>query len=78
MNQAIASQIEDNFSRLSISDQLLLIERLIHHIHQSTLGKKEDLNNQLSLMAADPEIQAELQKIEQEFAHTEADGLEAL
>jgi hypothetical protein len=29
-------------------------------------------------MAADPEIQNELRKIEEEFAFTEADGLEAV
>jgi len=31
---------------------------------------------QLAAMAKDPEIRAELQKIDREFAVTEADGLE--
>lgn len=76
MNQSVLSQIEDTFSRLSISEQLLLIERLVHQVHQNTLKQKTDLDNQLALMAADPEIQNELERIEQEFAYAEADGLE--
>ena len=75
-HQSALSQIEDTFSRLSISEQLLLIERLVHQLHQSTLKQTADLDNQLALMAADPEIQDELKRIEQEFACAEADGLE--
>ena len=76
MNQTILSQIEDTFNKLSISEQLRLIERLVHQAHQNTLRQENRLDNQLSLMAADPEIQHELRKIEREFAHAEADGLE--
>ena len=76
MNQSMISQIEDTFRRLSISDRLLLIERLVHQVHLDTLGQTSDLEGQLALMAADPEIRNELERIEQEFAHTAADGLE--
>jgi hypothetical protein len=76
MNQSVVSQIEDTFRSLSISDRLLLIERLVHQIHQDTVGQPGDMDNQLALMAADPEIRSELERIEQEFAHTAADGLE--
>lgn len=75
MDQSMISQIEDTFSRLSISEQLLLIERLVHQVHNSTL-KQPDLESQLALMAADPQIQNELERIEEEFAYAEADGLE--
>ena len=75
MNQSMISQIEDTFSRLSIPEQLLLIERLVHQVHKSTLKQPTDLENQLALMAADPQIQNELEKIEEEFAYAEADGL---
>ena len=34
--------------------------------------------SQLAEMAADPEIRAELQKIDREFAVTETDGLERI
>jgi hypothetical protein len=37
---------------------------------------REDWDNDLAAMAADPEIQRELRQIEKEFRPTEADGLE--
>jgi hypothetical protein len=75
MNQAIISQIEDTFSKLSISEQLSLIERLVHQVQKSTLKQPTGLENQLALMAADPQVQNELERIEEEFAYAEADGL---
>lgn len=77
MNDPIAAQIEDSFSQLSIPEQLRLIERLVHHVHEATLRNRDDLDEQLALMANDPEIQSELRTIEQEFSQAEADGLEA-
>jgi hypothetical protein len=76
MNQSVLSQIEDTFRSLSISEQLLLIERLVHQVHEDTLKQTDDLDNQLALMAADPQIQNELERIEQEFGYAAADGLE--
>ena len=64
MSQSMISQIEDTFSRLSISEQLLLIECLVHQVHKSTLKQPTDLENQLALMAADPQIQNELERID--------------
>ena len=77
MNDSIVTQIEDGFNQLSISEQLWLIERLVHRVHEATLNNKNDLGEQLALMADDPEIQDELRNIEQEFRYAEADGLEA-
>ncbi|MGH9760570.1 MAG: hypothetical protein ACREDR_43855 [Blastocatellia bacterium] len=76
MNQSMVLQIEDTFRRLPISDRLLLLECLVHQVHLDTLRQTSDLDSQLALMAADPEIRNELERIEQEFAHTAADGLE--
>jgi hypothetical protein len=76
MNQSVLSQIEDSFSQLSFSEQLLLIERLVHRLNKHAQSEANDLDHQLASMAADAEIQSELQRIEQEFAYTEADGLE--
>ena len=76
MSNSILTRIEDSFSQLSISEQLWLIERLVHRVHEATLKQRNDLEQQLALMATDPEIQSELQKIEQEFSYAEADGLE--
>lgn len=78
MDQAILSQIEDTFGNLSFSEQLWLIERLVHKVHQNSLRQTSNPDNELALMAADPEIQNELQKIEQEFSYAEIDGLENL
>ncbi|MDQ3684890.1 MAG: hypothetical protein M3430_04730 [Acidobacteriota bacterium] len=77
MAQSVLSQIEDSFSQLSVSEQRRLIERLVRRVHQNAPNEESDLDNQLALMAADPEIQSELRDIEREFAHAEADGLEA-
>ena len=46
-------------------------------MNRSMLSQIEDtFSKQLRLMAADPEIQNELKKIEQEFTYAETDGLE--
>ena len=45
------------------------------HARESIL-EKNMLDNQLIAMAADPEVQSELNKINKEFLVTELDGLE--
>ncbi|MDD9974289.1 MAG: hypothetical protein OXU27_09795 [Candidatus Poribacteria bacterium] len=64
------SELEDNISRLSLDEQLLLIERVSHRIREN-ISDKTDSDAQLSEMAADPEIQRELQKINNESSTTE-------
>lgn len=76
MDEPTVSQIEESFSQLAISEQLRLIERLVHRVHEKTLTGNQELDDQLGLMAADPQIQSELQEIESEFALAESDGLE--
>jgi hypothetical protein len=78
MNNSIVTQIEDGFSQLSIPEQLWLIERLVHRVHEATLNNRSDFDQQLALMANDPEIQSELRNIEWEFSHAEADGLDTV
>jgi hypothetical protein len=70
------TQLEDGFKQLSTSEQLWLIERLVHHVHEATLKQSNDVDEELALMATDPEIQNELRRIEQEFSYADADGLE--
>ncbi|HNB70977.1 MAG TPA: hypothetical protein PLS70_07580 [Acidobacteriota bacterium] len=75
MSSANLTQLEELIGRLPIIEQLVLIERVSQQIRQRlSSGKNEDA--QLAFMAADPEIQAELGKINDEFLVTEADGLE--
>lgn len=71
---SLLAELEENISRLSMDEQLLLIERVSHRIRKNISGNS-DIDIQLSEMATDPEIQRELQEIEQEFAVTEQDGL---
>ena len=72
---SLLTELEENISRLSLDEQLLLIERVSHRIRTDISGKT-DIDAQLIKMAADPEIQKELQEIEHEFSATEQDGLD--
>ena len=76
MNQTIPSQIEDSFNQLSVPEQLRVIEHLVRRVHDKSRGEADDLDGQLAMMAADPDIQNELREIEQDFACTDSDGLE--
>lgn len=77
MSNSALTQIEDGFKRLSTSEQRSLIERLVRHLNETSAKRTSDLDQQLALMASDPEIQNELESIEREFSYTEADGLES-
>ncbi len=77
MNMMVLSQLEENIYELSLDEQLWLIERLAQHIRKA-MARKQNIETQLMAMANDPEIQNELQMIEEEFAVAEADGLEAV
>lgn len=72
-------QAESIISKLSESEQLLLMERLALRLRTSTKQHTKErgtsIDVQLAAMAADPEIRAELDQIAQDFAHTESDGL---
>lgn len=80
MPSAILNQIEETINQLSHKEQLLLIEQLAHHLREDTIDSDDieqaHFEKQLEKMATDPEIQAELRKIDREFISTESDGLE--
>lgn len=76
MSNSALTQIEDGFKQLSASEQHWLIERLIRHLNENSKKSPSDLDQQLALMASDPQIQNEIGRIEREFSHAEADGLE--
>jgi len=75
-------QIEKSIEALPYDEQLHLIERLVHRLRKAlpTHSNQNQLEfeRQVAMMASDPQIQAELQAIEKEFAGTENDGLENL
>lgn len=76
MNMPVLSQMEDSISRLSLAEQLWLMERLVQRIKEKTTNQKSQFEQDLIAMANDPQIQRELQQIEEEFAFAEADGLD--
>ena len=77
MNMMVLSQLEENIYELPLDEQLWLMERLAQHI-RNVMAIEQDIETQLMAMANDPEIQNELQMIEEEFALAEADGLEVV
>ncbi len=77
MPSPIVSQIEERIHQLPIDEQLWLIERVAQRIREHVVNQRA-FEKQLVAMAADPEIQSELHKINEEFAVTESDGLASL
>lgn len=76
MATAALSDIESEFARLTPEAQLTLLERLVHRARIAASGRRDTWEADLSAMAADPEMQRELHRINAEFAAAEADGLE--
>jgi len=70
------SDIESEFARLSPEAQLGLLERLVHRARVTVAGGRDTWESGLAAMAADPEVQREIGRINAEFGVTEADGLE--
>ncbi len=76
MNVSVLSQIEQHIQQLSLAEQLWLIERLAQRLREQLIAPNP-FENALVAMASDPDIQRELQCIEEEFAPAAADGLES-
>jgi hypothetical protein len=75
MNLTVLSQIEARLDELSLAEQLWLLERLAQRLREQLIVQSP-FEQQLAAMADDPDIQRELQRIEEEFAPAAADGLE--
>ena len=76
MTTTALERIETDIARLSLAEQLWLMERLVHRIRHIGLRPLIVQESDLAAMAADPAIQQELQHIAAEFALTEMDGLD--
>lgn len=74
MQTAHVLELEQQITFLPRADQLLLLERIIHRLRQDD-AVIQDLDRELEVMAADPEIQREMQAIHHEFVIAEGDGL---
>ncbi|MEI7642891.1 MAG: hypothetical protein WCJ55_01160 [Chloroflexales bacterium] len=75
MTQTLA-QIESDIELLSLSDQIDLMERLIRLVRQRAVQPLASDEN-LALMAHDPDVRREIVAIDAEFAPTELDGLDS-
>jgi hypothetical protein len=68
-------EIERRALQLSDHERLWLIERLAHSLRAGLSSARPDWTQALAAMAADAEVQRELQQIAREFAPAEMDGL---
>jgi len=75
MNLAVLSQIEARIDQLSLAEQLWLLERIAQRVRAQMIVYSP-FEPQLAAMAEDPDIQRELQRIEEEFEPAAADGLD--
>jgi hypothetical protein len=75
MQTSVLSKIEESITQLPVDEQFWLIERVAQRLREHLL-KQHAFEAQLVAMAADPDIQRELHKINQGFAVTESDDLE--
>jgi hypothetical protein len=76
MTTPTLEQIEADIDRLSLAEQLCLLERIAQRIRERTLRIPLVEESDLVVMANDPAIQRELHQINAEFAATETDGLD--
>ena len=76
MTPPALTDLEYEFARLSPEAQLSLLERLVHRTRVTVSDRRDSWDADLAAMAADPEMQRELHRIQAEFSVTEADGLE--
>lgn len=60
-------RIEADIDRLSLPDQLWLMERLAYRIRTHTIQRLDIQEGDLAAMASDPAIQRELAEIAAEF-----------
>jgi hypothetical protein len=67
-------QIEQSIIDLSATEKLWLLERIARQLR--ALNEPASTHAAFAEMANDPEIQAEIMAINQEFAGTEWDGLQ--
>jgi hypothetical protein len=75
-------EIEQSIRTLSSEEQLWLLERIARHLREQTSATQSSIHQnrleELSAMACDPDIQAEVVAINKEFAVAEMDGLKNL
>ncbi len=76
------AQIEQSIDFLTYDELLYLLEKLVRSLKKKSSSRvllsQQAFEQQIAMMATDPDIQRELAEIDSEFAVTELDGLEKL
>lgn len=78
MTTPLLERLDADIERLSLTEQLWLMERLARRIRAQMHPVLDVTESDLMAMASDPAIQQEVRQIEAEFALTEIDGLDHL
>ena len=79
MASSVLTEIENRLPFLSSEERLQLIERLTRLQREKDelrSARQSEFERSVEAMARDPQIQAEIKAINEEFAGTEMDGLE--
>ncbi len=74
MTTLAIQDIEQSIDQLDLTEQLLLMERLVHRLREQALNM-QSWKSDLIAMAEDEAVQTEIRIIHEEFAITEFDGL---
>jgi phage gp16-like protein len=74
MSEQTIAELEQTILELPFEEQRRLIERVTGKLQQDRVDEM-DFQSQLAEMARDENIQAELRRIERDFALSEFDGL---
>jgi hypothetical protein len=77
MNHSVLQDIETRIAQLSTHEKQILLDRLVVDLRAANRAKA-DIAATLATMAADPDIQREIQEIEEEFSAATDVGLENL
>lgn len=77
MTTVMVEQLDAAIAQLSFTDQLWLVERLVHRLRTRTLPPLTITDHDLAAMATDPTMYHLIQQINDEFLVTEGDGLES-
>jgi hypothetical protein len=75
MNSRVLDRLNADIQRLTLTEQVWLMERLAQYIRAKTMHQQQMIESQFAAMAAAPEIQREISQIQADFAGTESDGL---
>lgn len=78
MTTPLLERLDADIERLSLTEQLWLMERLARRIRAQVRPVLDVAESDLIAMSSDPAVQQELRQIETEFALTEFDGLDRL